>query len=170
MEKRGSKDFTPLKPGVSTQTAKYYTLIELAEREREKKAKPGSPHPLRALAKKSPFDTADVESSTISDGSSVGLLLTHLPPLDGPGEMGDGDDEETVKHRLAPHTISLPFPPSRKTSKQQRQRKSKKTHLFESSAIPAKALYQAANAASSPKKPPALWTGTLTSPAASRCR
>lgn len=120
-KKKGSKDFTPLEPGVSTQTEKYYTLIELAER--GEKAKPGNPLP-RARAKKSPFDTADVESSTISDGSSVALLLTHLPPLDGPGEMGDGDDEETVKHRLAPHVISLsPFHRPHKISKQQRQRK-----------------------------------------------
>ena len=44
------------------------------------------------------------------------------------------------------------------------------TYLFESSAIPAKALYHAKNAASSAKKPPALMTGGFGAPAASRCR
>ena len=46
----------------------------------------------------------------------------------------------------------------------------RRTCLFESSAIPAKALYQAKNAASSAKKPPAFMMGGLGRPAASRCR
>lgn len=46
----------------------------------------------------------------------------------------------------------------------------KKANLFESSAIPAKALYQAKNAASSAKKPPALMIGGFGAPMASRCR
>lgn len=43
-------------------------------------------------------------------------------------------------------------------------------YLFESSAIPANALYQAAKAASSPKKPPALITGGFGWLVESRCR
>ena len=39
--------------------------------------------------------------------------------------------------------------------------------LFEESQIPAQALYQARNAASNPKKPPALLTGTFRSPSTS---
>ena len=45
-----------------------------------------------------------------------------------------------------------------------------KTDLFESSRIPASALYQAKNAASSAKKPPAFSTGVFTMPAASGCK
>ena len=45
-----------------------------------------------------------------------------------------------------------------------------KAYLFESSAIPANALYQAKNAASRAKKPPALMIGVFGFPAASRCR
>ena len=48
--------------------------------------------------------------------------------------------------------------------------RSRATNLFPSSAIPAKALYQAINAANSPKNPPALMIGGLGAPAASRCR
>ena len=46
----------------------------------------------------------------------------------------------------------------------------RRTCLFESSAIPAKALYQAKNAASSAKKPPAFMMGGLGRPAELRCR
>lgn len=46
----------------------------------------------------------------------------------------------------------------------------RKAYLFESSAIPAKALYQARNAASNAKKPPALMIGGFGAPMASRCR
>ena len=46
----------------------------------------------------------------------------------------------------------------------------KKAYLFESSAIPARALYQAKNAASRAKKPPALMIGVFGAPMASRCR
>ena len=45
-----------------------------------------------------------------------------------------------------------------------------KTHLLESSAIPAKALYHARNAASNAKKPPALRMGGFGMSIASRCR
>ena len=71
--------------------------------------------------------------------------------------MCDWDDEETgVQSQLAVRCLVLLY--------------ARKTCLFESSAIPAKALYQAKNAASSAKKPPAFMMGGLGIPAASRCR
>ncbi len=45
-----------------------------------------------------------------------------------------------------------------------------KAHLLESSRIPANALYQAVNAASSPKNPPALIIGGFGAPLELRCR
>lgn len=44
------------------------------------------------------------------------------------------------------------------------------TYLLESSAIPAKALYQAIKAATRAKKPPAFRMGGLGAPSALRCR
>ncbi len=91
------------------------------------------------------------------DGGFVELAaLFHAG--DGPGEVGDGDDEETVVKKQS--VIAKNGGKAQKIS----------THLFESSRIPASALYHAVNAANSPKNPPALIIGGFGTPAALRCR
>lgn len=76
--------------------------------------------------------------------------------LDRPRKMGDGDHEEALRLGNQPvladvSTMEIP-------------------HLFESSAMPAKALYHAMKAARRPKKPPALMMGGFGAPALLRCR
>ena len=67
-------------------------------------------------------------------------LVASLAALVGPGEVGDGDDEEAVYLMLANGIDKCEV---------------EMTYLFELSAIPASALYQARNAAIRPNAPPA---------------
>lgn len=101
----------------------------------------------------------------VSNGSALILFLPHFLPLDRPWEVCDGDDEEAVMHRISAGLLVY-HPYMKSIDKEERW----VTHLFESSAIPANALYHARNAASSPKKPPALMIGTVGFPFALRCR
>ena len=81
-------------------------------------------------------------------------LSTFLHALDRPGEVRDRDNEEAACCRLA-NASCIENSVSRSRS-----------YLLESSSIPARALYQAMNAANNAKNPPALMTGGFGEPAA----
>ncbi len=86
--------------------------------------------------------------------------------------MGYWDNEETIAYIVSFSPSSFTCAESRPSGWVclQRQMGEGNADLFESSAIPAKALYQAKNAASRAKNPPALMMGALGMFMASRWR
>jgi hypothetical protein len=85
------------------------------------------------------------------DRLALRLGVTGLAGLDGPREVEDGDDEEGV----AAERVLVGFVANSEEGR------GESIGTYESSAIPAKALYQAAKEARRPKTPPALMTLAL---------
>lgn len=105
------------------------------------------------------------------------VLLLLLQTLLRPGEVGDGDDEETMQETMLVH-ISIMGGASDvdrdswewvvgSCSSGKNNNEKIRAHLLELSAIPAIALYHAINAAMRPNQPPAFSQEELIAPAES---